>query len=108
MKLLIAYDGSHSSESALDDLGRSGLPRLGHILVLTVAEVWLPPPGPSDSVESDYIEDIVARHREKGERLLHEAETMAKHAVSRVRTALPGWTVDHRATYGSPGWEMWR
>lgn len=108
MKVLIPYDGSHPSESALDDLERAGLPQHGEALVVTVAEVWLPPPGASadEAGTSEYLEEIIARHRAKGERLLNEAEAMAKHAAARVRRILPDWTVNHRATYGSPGWEI--
>jgi hypothetical protein len=47
MRLLIAYDGSESADSALDDLTHAGLPADGEALVMTVAEVWLPPPPPS-------------------------------------------------------------
>src|SRR6266567_400676 len=43
MKLLVAYDGSKCSEAALDDLVRTGLPDLGEALVVSVAEMWLPP-----------------------------------------------------------------
>ena len=47
MKLLIAYDGSKCADSALDDLTHAGLPGKGEALVMTVAEVWRPPPPPS-------------------------------------------------------------
>lgn len=105
MKLLIAYDGSHSSESALDDLGRAGLPTSGEAVVVTVAEVWLPPPDSTEQTD-DFLEEVVARYREKGQRLLNHAEMIAKHAATRVRRILPSWKVDHEMTYGSPGWEI--
>ena len=47
MKVLIAYDGSECADSALDDLTHAGLPEKGEALVMSVAEVWLPPPPPS-------------------------------------------------------------
>jgi hypothetical protein len=47
MKLLIAYDGSRCADSALDDLTHAGLRTKGEALVMSVAEVWLPPPPPS-------------------------------------------------------------
>ncbi len=105
MKLLIAYDGSHCSESALDDLVRSGLPLEGEALVVTVAEVWLPPPESAEQPD-DFIEQVLKKHREKGKRLLNEAEIMGKHAAARVKKLLPGWAVSHLATYGSPSWEI--
>ncbi|MEQ1606275.1 MAG: universal stress protein [Pyrinomonadaceae bacterium] len=105
MKVLIAYDGSHSAESALDDLSRAGLPLDGEALVITVAEVWLPPPDSTEETD-EFLEGIVAKYREKGRRLLNHAEIMAKHAATRVRRILPGWTVGQTTTYGSPGWEI--
>ena len=43
MKILIAYDGSGAAEAALDDLISAGLPDEAEVLVMSVAEVWLPP-----------------------------------------------------------------
>jgi nucleotide-binding universal stress UspA family protein len=108
MKLIAAYDGSHCSEAALDDLTRAGLPPVGEALVVAVAEVWLPPPGTEvfDGDTSDLVEDIVNKHRAKGERFLNEADTMAKHAAARVRSILPGWSVKPYSTYGAAAWEI--
>ncbi len=47
MKILIGYDGSECADAALDDLGQAGLPEAGEIHLLSIAEVWLPPPPPS-------------------------------------------------------------
>ncbi len=47
MKGLIAYDGSECADSALDDLTHAGLPSKGEALVMSVAEVCLPPSPPS-------------------------------------------------------------
>lgn len=105
MRVLIAYDGSHCAESALDDLVAMGLPASGEALVISVAEVWLPPPESSEHTD-EFLEKLVAKHIEKGKRLLNEAEIIAKHAAARVRTSLPGWSVTHSASYGSPGWEI--
>ena len=105
MKVLIAYDGSHGAEAALDDLTRCGLPPVGEAMVVTVAEVWLPPPDSKEPTD-EFLEEVVARHRQKGERLLNEAEVMAKHAAARVKTSLPEWSVRQISTYGSPGWEI--
>jgi nucleotide-binding universal stress UspA family protein len=109
MKLLVAYDGSKCAEAAIDDLTRAGLPETGTAQVISVAEVWLPPPEAvtqSTEKESAYLEEIVRHHRERGEKILAEASVKAKHAESRVRTALPNWTVTSSATYGSPAWEI--
>ena len=46
-KILIGYDGSECADAALDDLSRAGLPPDAEAQILSVAEVWLPPPPPS-------------------------------------------------------------
>src|ERR1041385_2871383 len=47
MKILIGYDGSECAYAALDDLTQAALPSTGEAHILSVAEVWLPPPPPS-------------------------------------------------------------
>ena len=109
MKLLLAYDGSKCADAAIDDLCEAGLPAEGEAHVISVAEVWLPPPeavSGSGEDESSYVEEIVRRHRERGEKILAEASFRAKHAETRVRNALPRWKVTSAATCGSPGWEI--
>lgn len=108
MKLLMAYDGSACSESALDDVARAGLPPEGEAMVVTVAEVWLPPPNGEFIEDEDpaFIKDIVRRHREKGEKWLVQAGTMVKYAQTRLRNTLPDWKVETTATYGSPAMEL--
>ena len=44
MKILIAYDGSESADKGIDDLSRARLPIEADVVVVSVAEVWLPPP----------------------------------------------------------------
>lgn len=105
MKLIISYDGSGCSEAAIDDLVMAGLPEHGDAVVVTVAEVWLPPPdGIAEAETSPYIEDIVQKHRAHGEALVAEAQALAERAANRVRQVLPRWKVAAEATYGSPAW----
>jgi nucleotide-binding universal stress UspA family protein len=108
MKILLAYDGSRCSEAAIDDLLRAGLPRSGDAVALSVAEVWLPPAdsAPEINGSTPYLETLVEHRRQKGERILAEATTKAKHAEKRLRSILPDWNVESRATYGSPAWEV--
>ena len=47
MRILIGYDGSECADAALDDLMQAGLPANAEAHILSVAEVWLPPPPPS-------------------------------------------------------------
>ncbi|HVG32590.1 MAG TPA: hypothetical protein VM911_05900 [Pyrinomonadaceae bacterium] len=53
MKILIGYDGSEGADLVIEGLRRAGLPAQDvEALVVTVAEVWLPPP-PRDEVIDD-------------------------------------------------------
>lgn len=108
MKLLIAYDGSRDADSALDDLRASGLPDVGEAQVVSVAEVWMPPPGSLDDkyVEPDSVESALHDCRIRGARAVAEAEMFARFAEGRVRAVLPNWKVTSVASYGSPGWEI--
>lgn len=114
MKILIAYDGSNSSDQALDDLQRAGLPAEGvEALVLTVAEVWMPPPARTPNGNGfaagdypDFVNEWAERHRQVAESSLTEAETLSRHARERVLAKFPDWTVTAEATHGSPAWEI--
>jgi len=50
MKILIGYDGSACSDAALDDLKTAGLPEEVEAVVMSVAEVWLPPPPENENL----------------------------------------------------------
>jgi nucleotide-binding universal stress UspA family protein len=110
MKILIAYDGSKCADAALDDLQRAGLPPAGEAVIVSVAEVWLPPPTiePEDGRDEtdDFIEGILQTHRQKGETLMEQATARADEASQRVRNLLPGWSVETSVSYGSPSWEI--
>ena len=110
MKLLIAYDGSRCSEAALDDLSRAGLPEVVEALVISVAEVWLPPPHANESLH-DYAIGLQThpqffKAHQTGAKAVTEAETLACHAKMRLRRNFPKWNVQAEATYGSPAWEI--
>ena len=111
MKVLIAYDGSQCSESALDDLVHAGLPEEGEALVVSVAEVWLPPPPPS-TVE---ILEMAAtakgalgleRKYMANAQVVKHADEMAAKAAARFRAKFPRWVVKHESVWGSPNWEL--
>ena len=108
MKVLLAYDGSKCSESAIDDLVRAGLPADTECSVISVAEVWLPPTQTNGNAEQvdPHLERLVRKQRETGEKAVEEARAFAKHAVSRLNKMFPRWTVHAEATYGSPAWEI--
>jgi nucleotide-binding universal stress UspA family protein len=110
MKVLVAYDGSGCSEAAIDDLARAGLPETCEAIVISVAEVWLPPPNGDGSVTGIKLdpesERIIQRLYEKNERLVAEAGTLANHAKQRLGHMFPNWSVTAEATCCSPAWAI--
>src|SRR5512138_2311455 len=95
MKILLGYDGSNCADAAIDDLLRAGLPEKAETVVLSVAEVWLPPPPPS-------MQEIIEEAREvkvpadlrrvyaRGSKQVQHARELADQAAQRVRTKFPG------------------
>lgn len=107
MKILISYDGSECSDLAIEDLRNAGLPKEGEAVVMSVAEVWLPPQDTSEYVpENPYIEELVAQYRKKGEEALAETQKMAEAGLGKAAAILPGWNITAYSTYGSPAWEV--
>jgi nucleotide-binding universal stress UspA family protein len=113
MKILIAYDGSECAEAALDDLCRAGLPRNAEALVLSVTEMWLPPPPPSSY---EVVEEAMQAHTPADlqriyvshSQAVENALALAGRAKERLRNNFPGWAVSAEGAYGSPASEVIR
>jgi nucleotide-binding universal stress UspA family protein len=90
-RLLVAYDGSPCADAMIDDLRNAGIPAGAHVLVVSVAERWLPP----TSVYEVATEPVVARNQEQAARtaLLGATLIAARH---------PDWTVEQEGHSGSP------
>ena len=109
MKILIAYDGSECADAAMEDLKRAGLPQTAEALLLTVADVFLPPINEEiDNSFPLYVPAGVRRAHESAQRKLHKAELMAKQASELVNKSFPGWKVSHEALADSPAWAIIR
>ena len=111
MKILIAYDGSACADAALDDLQRAGLPQEAEAQIISVAEVWLPPPPPSSYEIVEQARQVkvpadLKRVYSKGCAAAQEALAMAKRARDRVRANFPRWKVSAESSCGSPAWEV--
>ncbi len=108
-KILVAYDGSDFANAALADLRFAGLPENdAEVLVMSVAEVWLPP---SNSDEEDdetpaFVAEIVRKKHEKNRQILENTKNLTDQAAEKLRTFFPDWTIHSEATYGSPAWEI--
>ncbi|HEX8138226.1 MAG TPA: universal stress protein [Pyrinomonadaceae bacterium] len=110
MKILIAYDGSECSDAGIDGLTRAGLPSQdAEALVVSVAEVWLPPP-PRDEVIDDtfpfQIPAGVKLARERAARIIGQAQGLAERGRRQVQRIFPGWVISHEAVSGSPAFEL--
>jgi nucleotide-binding universal stress UspA family protein len=93
-KILIAHDGSDCADAALDDLRRAGLPREAEAVVMSVAELWLPPPS-----SYEVLQPPPPERPPGGE---EEALTWAQVAAAQVLTYFPTWEVRAEAHSGSP------
>jgi nucleotide-binding universal stress UspA family protein len=108
MKILIGYDGSEYADAALEDLRRAGLPREAEAVVLSVADVFLPPPvreGIDDTFPL-YVPAGVKLAHERAARAVEEARALAVHAAHRLRESFPGWAVHAEACADSPAWAL--
>ena len=111
MKVLIGYDGSECADAALDDLSQAGLPTTGEFRILSVAEVWLPPPPPSSY---EIIEEArnatspadLQRDFSKRCAAAKEMLALAGRACDRLQTLFPNWKVSVDSSCGSAAWEL--
>ncbi len=103
-RILIGYDGSAFADAALDDMNLAGLPNVAEVLVISVAEVWLPPGNEEERPE--FISSDLKRRFEHNLEEVARCRELADGAARRVRSAFPRWEVLSEATYGSPAWEM--
>jgi nucleotide-binding universal stress UspA family protein len=103
-KILIAYDGSEGSNAALDDLKRAGLPNNTEAVVVTIADVFMPP----TSLSEESIPESVAYAVKAGWNLaserIKEAKNIAERAAKKIQTDFPSWKVQAEAFADSPGW----
>jgi nucleotide-binding universal stress UspA family protein len=108
LSILIAYDGSVCAEAALDDLQRAGLPTALEAVVVTVADVLLPPSGAKvdvDEVPARALE-VVWHARARAEQAVKEARAVAERVAKRVKADFPGWIVRGEACGDAPAWAI--
>jgi len=105
-RILIAYDGSSDADSALDDLKNAGLnEKTVEALIISVAEVWLPPQDKTDEKTGFITEGLQKKYEERLE-ALDEIREMSRRAAERLNAMFRGWRISAEATYGSPAWEI--
>ena len=107
MKLLIAYDGSSCADAALDDLSRAGLPQAAEVLVLSVADVLLPPDtGAPDEADPKWLVAAINKARARSLQAVEEARATALRASRRIQSEHPDWLVRAEACGDSPAWAV--
>jgi len=110
MKILIAYDGSESSDAAIDDLRHAGLPRTIDALVMSLADVFLPPRINEDDENTlpMHVPASVRLAHKRAENEVQQASALAKRASEQVKQRFPEWSVSHEAFADSPAWAIVR
>lgn len=111
MKLLIAYDGSSSADTALEDLLRAGLPAQADVIVISVADVFVPRLPASAAQEAKaampgYPTSAVQHRLEQVSQALEQARQRAAQACERLQAAFPAWEVQSEVCGQSPAWAI--
>ena len=102
-KILIAYDGTPGALAAIEDLRSAGLLGNSTAKIVTIADVWLPPPPPADDLLGESSWD---RRYKKASDLLRSAKKSALEGACRINELFPNWAVSNIAKAGSPAWEI--
>lgn len=108
-KLLIAYDGSPGADAALADLPRAGLPAELEVLVVTVADVWLPPE--SEVLPTQFPSTVppsVQTARARAKAAVANARALAEGTARSLSEQFSGWKTSAYATGDSPAWAVIR
>src|SRR6185369_93875 len=109
MKILLAYDGSECAETGLADLKRAGLPAEAEALVISVADVFVPPPlDESESSVPAYVPEAIRHAHENAQQTVEQSEVLAKRASEQLKSFFPGWTISYKAEADSPAWALIR
>lgn len=109
MKILLAYDGSEWADAALADLKNAGLGTETEVLVLSLADVLLPPTGDEvDESAPTFLSPSLHLALQSAQEKLDEATALAKRAADRIRSDFPSWQVKHDAQADSPAWAILR
>ncbi|HYJ85773.1 MAG TPA: universal stress protein [Pyrinomonadaceae bacterium] len=78
-------------------------------MVVSVAEVWLPPPARDEVLDDTFPLQIPAglkRARAHAAQIVNQAQELAASGSKRVAQIFPRWQVGHRAVAGSPAHEI--
>jgi nucleotide-binding universal stress UspA family protein len=110
MRILVAYDGSDFADAALEDLKRAGFADEAEVLVMSVADVFVPDPvnDGRDNGFPTYVPQAVRRAHERAQHELEQAGVLAGRASERIKALFPHWRVSYHAEADSPPWAVIR
>ena len=106
MKILIAYDGSDAVNAALESLHRAGLPPEAEALIMSVADVFLPPSSSPEPTFPAAVPEAVQRAWAQATQAVDEARALAQHARTRLLTIFPTWEVRVETCADAPAWAV--
>lgn len=108
-RLLIAYDGSAAADGAIHDLIYAALPEAFEVVVMSVADVYLPPAphGPEAEVPQ-FPPAVLQKVRARAQAEVEAHRALAARACARLQTLFPKWTCSPLAVGDSPGWGVVR
>lgn len=104
MKILIAYDGSECARAAIEDLQRAGMPAAVEAIVLSVADVFMPPPEGEPPLYAEQPPAVVQRAQEEAQQAVKEALAMAQQGCEHLRALFPHWHIHPEARPDHPAW----
>jgi nucleotide-binding universal stress UspA family protein len=108
-KLLIAYDGSSAADSAIHDLINAALPEKLDIIVMSVADVYLPPTSRlPEAVVPEFPPALVQKARDRALLEVEAYRALAARGCARIKTVFPKWHCAPFAMGDSPGWGIVR
>lgn len=106
-RVLIAYDGSPAADAAIHDLSRAALPRALDVMVISVADVYLPAGPPVTELAFPEIPPLLVRKAQ--DKALQEVEAhraLAARACARIHSLFPKWNCTPLAAADSPAWAI--
>ncbi|MCC7306030.1 MAG: universal stress protein [Acidobacteria bacterium] len=110
MKILIGYDGSESSDAAIDDLKRAGLPRDSEAKVIAVGDLLMSSPSPAEMVNAALASPRAAASLQQAQshatRVVTQNGEFAKAAANDLRLQFPEWKVSFEVATGTPAWVL--
>jgi len=105
-RLLLAYDDSECSRTALTETIRAGLPATMEVMVLSVADIWMPGDGSLEGDDENALPDNVRKARARGREHIKAHGQLASQAGAELKKQFPSWNIQSVASTGSPAFTI--